>query len=488
MNYRLLCKLLGALVALFSVSILTAVPFAMWYGEWLVFGELWASTAIGLAVAGGLYLIGRNAKGEIYRREALATVGLSWIITAAIGGLPFFLTGEIPHFTDCYFESMSGLTTTGASILTSIEDKPKAILFWRSFLHFLGGLGIIVLFVAVLPMLGVGARALFKQEVPGPVPEGLTPRIKDTAMKLWKLYVGLNLIETMMLMATGMSFFDAINHAMATMATGGYSTKNTSVLGFASPAIEWIIILFMYLAGANFTLHLEATKGRFHYFRNAEFRSYTMVIVAASAFIAFLLWITGNQAVSNPHGINFRDAFFTVVSLKTTTGFGTVDFDQWPNAARMTLLILMFFGGCAGSTGGGIKVIRWVILFKVALHELAAKVSPRRVSPIKIDGHLLNKDVAREVLTFFFIYLCIALFGTVAITVLMPDHSLLSSASAVVATLNNIGPGLEAVGPTMNYATMTAPAKWLLSLFMVLGRLELYAILVLFSVNFWRRE
>ncbi|MCB2156823.1 TrkH family potassium uptake protein [bacterium] len=486
MNIRLLCRYLGILLGFLTLLEVLIVPFAIYYNEWHALGRIAEAMAGGFLFAVILYLIGRDATGDVFRREALAIVGLGWILAAGVAALPLFLTGVAPTYTDAYFESMSGLTTTGSTILTTIEDHPKSILLWRSFLHFLGGLGIIVLFVAILPMLGVGGRALFKQEVPGPVPEGLTPRIKDTAVALWKIYIAFNVIEAIALMILGMSFYDAINHAMATMATGGFSTKNTSVLAFASPMIEWCIIIFMVIAGTNFSLHLRAVQGRFDYFRDPEFLSYISIIIGSAVVIAVLLYVHETPAVSKPGSFNFRDAFFTVVALKTTTGFGTVDFQQWPNAARIMLLILMFFGGCAGSTGGGLKVIRWIILFKAGYHEIQSKISPRRVRRLKLGGRPIGDDIVREVLAFFFLYMGIAILGSVAIAFAMPHQSVLTSISSVVATLNNIGPGLDAIGPTANFAHQSLPAKWLLSLFMVLGRLELFAILVLFSRNFWR--
>ncbi|MDK2972143.1 MAG: trk/ktr system potassium uptake protein [Candidatus Sumerlaeota bacterium] len=493
MNYRLVSRFLSLLVALFSLSMSLALPFAMWYGEWSEFLHFIESAAMGCALAGILYTFGRRATGEMYRREALAVVGLSWVLAAGVGALPFYFSGMIGSYSGSYFESMSGLTTTGASVLTNIESNAKCLLFWRSFLHFVGGLGIIVLFVAVLPLVGVGGRVLFKQEVPGPVPEGMTPRIKDTAMLLLKVYVGFNVLQALLLMFAGLTPFDAINHAMATLATGGFSTKNTSVLAFGSQAVEWIIIVFMFLAGTNFSLHLEAVQGRFSYWKSTEFRAYLLGILGSAIFITVLLHVSGATftepgsapVVSNTSGIHFRDALFATLSMQTTTGFATVDFDRWPEAARFLLVALMLVGGCAGSTGGGIKVIRWVILFKVARQELGRAVSPRRVRVLKIDGKPMRPETVGQVQTFFYLYIVIIVVGSILLALLEPDTKLLSTFTAVVSALNNIGPGLEEVGPTMNYAFMEAPALWLLSLLMLLGRLELLAVLVFFSRTFW---
>ncbi|MEQ8822209.1 MAG: TrkH family potassium uptake protein [Sumerlaeia bacterium] len=493
MNYRLISKYLGLLLGVFSLSIFVALPFAIYFKEWHALVAIIEAIAAGMIVSVGFWAYGRGTKGEPYRRETLAIVGLAWMMAAGIGALPMLFSGITDgSFTDAYFESMSGLTTTGSTILQTIEDKPKSILLWRSFLHFLGGLGIVVLFVAVLPLLGVGGRSLFKTEVPGPSAEGMTPRIKDTAISLWKLYIGLNALETVLLMWAGMGFYDAINHAMATMATGGFSTKNASILAFYSPMVEWIIILFMYIAGTNFALLLRALKGKFEYHKDPEFLTYSGIILFSSVFIAMALYLSGvpnvegsPAAVSDPASINLRDAFFIVIALQTTTGFGTVDFQQWPEGVRILLLILMFFGGCSGSTGGGLKVIRWIILAKVAAHQIASEVSPRRVRALKLGDRVIGQETSRAVLILFFLWIGVVFFGSFAVAILSPDQTLLTSFTAVIATLNNIGPGLDAVGPTSNFDTFQPAVKWLLALFMALGRLELYAIAVLFAPSFW---
>ncbi|MBX3728299.1 MAG: TrkH family potassium uptake protein [Candidatus Sumerlaeia bacterium] len=496
MNYPLVAKFLGLLLGLFSVAMLTALPFAFHFEEWRAFVALLEAVGCGMVVAVAFYLIGRRATGEMYRREALAVVGLSWFLAAMIGALPFHFGHLFDSFAACVFESMSGLTTTGASVLTDIEGSPKALLFWRSALHFIGGLGIVVLFVAVLPLVGVGGRALFKQEVSGPSPEGLTPRIKDTAILLLKFYVGINALLFVCLLLAGMSFFDAINHAMATIATGGYSTRNASLYSFANVRIEWVIILFMFLASTNFRLHLDALRGKFNYWKNAEFRAYTFIVVSCGLFVTALLMASGTgigvdlppgalPAVTEPGGFHLHDVMFSNLSVQSTTGFGTVDFNQWPDAARILLMFLMIVGGCAGSTSGGMKVIRWVILFKVAAHELSRAVAPRRVRVLKIDGQPIPDDTIRQVQTFFFLHIFVMMAGSVVLGLFVPDLSLLTIFTAVVSAINNIGPGLDQVGPAANFACMNGPAMWLLSLLMLLGRLELLAILVFLSRTFW---
>lgn len=488
MNYPILFKMVGIFLGAFTLSMGVCVPIALLYQEWGMLAVLMESMLVGGVLSGTLYMLGRNAKGDVFRREALATVGLSWLLAIAVGALPFYLSQSVPDFASAYFEASSGLTTTGASIFTSIEDKPYALLFWRSFLHFLGGLGIVILFVAFLPLVGAGGRALFLQESTGPITEGMTPRIKDTSKKLVSLYVGLNVVQTLMLWAAGMNLFDAVTHAMGTIATGGFSTKNTSVLFFQSPIIEWIIILFMFIGGANFGLHLDLLKGKFNYHRNVEFLTYFGLVFGSALVISICLLFSDTQAVSNPSGWNFRDALFAVTTLQSCTGFATVDYDQWPAGVKIILLLLLFVGGCAGSTGGAIKVARFVILAKLLWREVNASVSPRSVKLLKMDGNVIKPETAYQVLIFFFFYLLIAGIGTMLVGLLMPYQSIVTSFSAVLACMANAGPGLDLVGPVMNYSSQSPAAMWVLSMLMILGRLELFSILVLLSPSFWIRH
>ncbi len=488
MNFALISRLLGTILFFFSLSMATMFPFAFWYHREHNILHIFESMAIGVLISGILFFLGRKAKGQLYRRESLAVVALSWILVSAFGAIPFLLGGLADTYTDAYFEAISGLTTTGASILTDIEAQPHALLFWRSYLHFLGGLGIIVFFVAILPILGVGGKSLYKQEVPGPVPEGLTPRIKDTAIKLIKVYIALNIIETIILLFCGMDFFQAINHALATMATGGYSTQGNSIAAF-TPIVEWVIIIFMFLAGTNFALHLRFVEGDYKvYWKSTEFRCYIGVVAFFALGFMGVLYLAENQSVSEPGKLNFRDSLFTTLTIITTTGFGTVDFNAWPPVCRAMIILLMFLGGMAGSTAGGIKVIRWMILMKSGVHQIAGEAAPRRVRRLKIDGRVLDQATQTSTLSFFFVYCTIFIFGSIIVTLLMPQQDIVTSVTAVIACLNNIGPGLEAVGPTANYATQSDLCKWVLSFLMLLGRLELYAVLVVLAPGFWFRR
>lgn len=487
MNIRIVCRLLGKLLFLFAPSMLLIIPFAIWWQEWNVIVAVVEAMALTILLAAGLYTVGRSASEELFRREALATVAFSWIIISLVSALPFHLGGMTSTFTDAWFEATSGITTTGASILVEIEAKPHSLLFWRALLHFIGGLGIVVFFIAILPILGVGGKTLFKQEAAGPIPEGFTPRIKDTAIKLCKLYVGLNLALFLILIAAGLSFFDALVHAMSTIATGGFSNRDASV-GHFGWLIQWIILLFMFVGATNFRLHLRFLRGDFLcYFRSEEFRLYAGLVLIAALAITVLLFFHRTIEVSNPGGWNFRDAFFNTLTIVTTTGFGTVDFDAWPQVCRMIILLLMFSGGMAGSTSGGMKLIRFLLLWKVARFHLSREASPHRVRTLKVDGRPIDSSTIHDTLVFFFIHTAIMATAFLIVALIMEDQPLLTTISAVVACVNNIGPGLELVGPMESFASQAMPVKWVLSALMILGRLEHFVVLVIFSPAFWRR-
>lgn len=481
MNFFAISRLLGLLIGFIGLTMLLPLFWAIYYqdGTWL---SLLLSAIIAIVAGGVLFGVGSLRQQEVFRKEALAIVGLGWLLTAGFGALPFILTGTIPHFIDAYFETMSGFTTTGSSILTNIEAMPPGVLFWRSFTHWLGGMGIVLLFIAILPFLGAGGRHLFKSEVPGVIKESLTPKIKETASLLWKIYVLFTVAETVLLLLAGMNLFDALCHTFGTLATGGFSTKNTSIAHFKSFSIEVIIMCFMFLAATNFSLHFHTLRGNFKiYLYDNEFRTYFFILSGSIILISLELWL--KNVYATPF-LSLRYAAFQVISIMTTTGFVTADFNNWTSGAKALLVILMFIGGCAGSTGGGIKVIRWLILFKIARSQLERIFSPRSVYQIKIGNTTVPESLQVTTLSFFFTFIAIFILGTFFIA--MFDIDLITSASAVAATLNNIGPGLEKVGAVENFSTLPYPAKVLLSLFMVIGRLELYSILVLFLPRFWR--
>ena len=391
-----------------------------------------------------------------------------------------------PHpYADCYFESMSGFTTTGASVLKDFGGFPMGLHFWRCFTHWLGGIGIILLFIALLPFIGVGGRALLRREASAPVREALTPRVKQTAMILTQMYLAFTILQTLLLMLCGMSLFDALTHTFATLATGGFSTHPQSIAGYENFATELTIIAFMVLAGTNFTLYFRIIRGdRQALIKSPEWRAYIGIMAVASLFTAVFLRGSGlYQSVFAA----LRDATFQVVSLMTTTGFVTADFNTWPLSVKYLLVFLMFIGGCAGSTGGAIKVVRWIILARIGWGQFEKIYSPRTVRQLRLGSLIISGDVQLATLGFFFTWVMIFAIGTFLLTLLEGHRiDLVTATTAVAATLNNIGPGLGMVGAVENYAFFQWSTKYLLSLMMVLGRLELYTILVLFVPSFWR--
>jgi trk system potassium uptake protein TrkH len=479
---RPVVRVLGFLLAVTAASMLLPALASAVAGD----GDAWsflAAAGVGLALAGLMWWGGADAR-EIRVREGFAVVTFGWLSVGLLGGLPAWFSGQIPGFTDAVFESISGFSTTGASILADIEGRSHGVLLWRSLTHWLGGMGIVVLALAILPLLGVGGMQLFRAEVPGPVAERLTPRISQTAKLLWGVYVLLTALETVALMIAGLSFFDAVNHAMATMATGGFSTRNASVGGLGNPAAEWIIIVFMFLAGVNFALHFMVLSGKWRaYGQDDEFRFYGGLVVAATVLIAITLLVANH--FTSLHD-TLRHALFQVVSIHTTTGFGTHDYLLWPPVAHAVLLMLMAVGGCAGSTGGGIKVMRLLILLKVSKLELIKLVHPRAVTTIWFNGRAVKPDLATNVLGFFLLFMLVYGAGVVALT--LGGRDLVTAVGATAASLGNIGPGLGEVGPASNYAHLLDWEKWLLMFMMVAGRLELYTVLVLFMPEAWRRS
>jgi trk system potassium uptake protein TrkH len=377
---------------------------------------------------------------------------------------------------------MSGFTTTGASVLTDYQ-QPHGIFFWRSLTHWFGGMGIIVLFIAVLRPLGAGAMRLFSAESPGPVAERLTPRIRDTARNLWLIYTGLTAIQVALLSAFGMGLFDSVCHSFATLATGGFSTRSASIGAYQSLPIELVTVFFMYVAGGNFALYYAVIKGRpSRLLRNSEFRAYTAIMVASVVVLALSLLLAKSHAAV---GHAFREAVFTVASIQTTTGFATGDFNLWNPLAKMLLVCLMIVGGSAGSTAGGIKVARLVVLAKSVRHELTRQVHPRAVLPLKISGQIVSESLRTNVLGYLAIYAGVFVTGSLLIAATNVD--LVTSVTSVAATLNNIGPGLELVGPSVNYSFLDGFAKVVLIVMMVIGRLEIFAILTPLTRGFWRR-
>ena len=483
MKLALVLHLLGRLLLGLALILLLPLGIALATrgGDALAFG---VSALITAVVGGILVLAAPFGKGEeLGHREGFAIVTFAWVFAAAFGGLPFYLSGTTPTYTDAYFEAMSGFTTTGATIISRIEGLPPATLLWRGFTQWVGGLGIIVLSLAILPALGVGGMQLYKAEAPGPVVDRLAPRIRETARRLWRVYVLISAAELALLLGGGMSWLDALAHTFTTTATGGFSTRDASIGAYGSAYFDGVIAVFMFLAGASFALHYHALRGDVHgYRRNPEFLLYAAVLVGATGLVTGTLWLSGTYG-SLPEALRY--AAFQTVSIATTTGYATADYDRWPALAQGFLFLLMFLGGCAGSTAGAIKYIRVLLMVKRAQAQLFKLAHPRAVVVVRLGDRQVSDEILNGVQGFLLLYLGIYALATLAVTAFGPD--LLSALAAVAATLGNVGPGLGVVGPTQTYAPLPLTVKWILSACMLLGRLEIFTVLVLLSPAIWRK-
>lgn len=460
--------LLGSLLLYLSFAMLAPLLWAMWdQGP----DRIAISTAVVASMAAGWGLICcGDVPRELSARESFAFVTLAWVTAAVFSALPFFLSGYIPSYLDAYFEALSGLTTTGATILQDIEALPRGLLFWRSMTHWLGGMGIIALFVAVFPRLGLSAGQMLQAELPGPVSQRLTPRIAQTAKTLWLIYILLTVAQTLFLLHAGLSSFDALTHTFATVATGGFSTKNAGIATFNNAAVEWIFIGFMLAAGCNFALYYHVLSGRFaSLLRDRELRFFLLVALLATGLVYL-----NTQELAGSGGERVRTAVFQVVSFITTTGFATVDYDVWPVCSKAVLVVLMFFGGCGGSTAGAIKQIRILVVLKYLLREIKKAISPQTVISLKVGAQVISDNTANSIVAFVCLYLLIAAASAIFLSYLGYDAA--TSVSAVAATLGNVGPGLGAVGPSRTYAEFAYPAKILFTVLMLVGRLEIYTV------------
>lgn len=480
-KYKIILLVLGILLLIESVFIAISTGVAYFYGE-DDFIPLLISTGI-CAISGGLLvLICRNANKKVEKREAYLIVTLGWVIMSMVGALPFCISRYIPTYTDAFFETMSGFTTTGATILNNIEQIPHGLLFWRSTTQWIGGMGIIVLSIAIIPLFKIGGMRLFNAEVPGISTDKLHPRIKETAKKLWLLYVGFTIAQIILLCIGGMSVFDSINHSFATMATGGYSTRQASVGAWDSPYIHYVIIFFMIIAGTNFSLSYFAIVGQFKkVIRNTELKFYLFIILAATTIIGLGLWYYMGL---NPEKA-FRDSLFQVVSILTTTGFATSDYMKWtPQGLWVVLLILMFIGGSSGSTSGAMKVVRIHILLRNSYIEFKRLIHPHAVLPVRYNKAALPSSTINNVLAFVILYIMIVVAGTIALSFTGLDFE--SSLGAVVTCVGNCGPGIGTVGPAASFAHLSDVAIWILSFAMLLGRLELFTVMIIFTRAFWK--
>jgi len=482
MHWRFILKMAALLVTFLGLSMGVALVCGLYYRDASV-GPL--GLAMGITVLFGLLLLAATYRGQaetLSGREGMAIVTVVWTAAGIFGALPFYFSGNFGPFVDALFESVSGFTTTGASILTQIDAVPRGLLFWRSFIQWLGGMGIIVLSVAILPFLGVGGMQLYKAEVPSPVPDKLKPRIRDTALIMWKVYVLITAAEVVLLLAGGMSLFDSFCHAFTTLPTGGFSTQNASIAGYDSVYFDTIIVIFMVLAGINFSLHYQLLRGKpLAFWRDAECRFFLGVVVVFSLLVSFDTY----RDVYATTGEALRYGVFQVVSIVTTTGFATADYETWPAMSQMILLLCMFLGASAGSTGGGIKCLRVMLCFKYCYRELFALIHPRAVAHIKIGGQPVPEDVVRSVVGFLVLYM--GLFAVSAVLLAGMGTDFVTAFAAVAATIGNIGPGFGQVGPAENFALIPPAGKWLLIWCMLLGRLEIFTVIILLVPEFWKK-
>jgi trk system potassium uptake protein TrkH len=477
MRLPIVIHLAGMLVRLFSAAFLAPVAVALFYAEYY--------DAVGFALAGAVaFLAGHYMRrvadepSDLRRVEGMAIVAGTWLLVAVAGAVPYVWVAVPP--VDAFFESMSGLTTTGATTFSDFDRFGRGIFFWRSLTQWLGGLGVIALFVAILPRLAIGGRQLFFAEAPGPTDEKLTPQVRRTAAALWLVYIFLTTVEALALRFAGMSWFDAVCHALTTLAAGGFSPNPESIMGYASPAIEWIITGFMFLAGANFALQVRVLRGQpLVFFRDDEFRAYAGIIGVFASLGALFLWLDGGAMADA-----FRLSLFQVVSIVTTTGYASADFQLWSDQAKMVLLVLMFVGGCAGSAGGGPKVVRHVLIARYTLRELKRALHPRAVLPVKLGRRTVPDDVMRGVLVFFLFYLLV--FAVCTVIVVSFGADLVTGLTASIASLGNIGPGLNLVGPMSHFGHLHPVSKFVLTLAMWVGRLELLTVLALLRPEVWR--
>ena len=481
MNITAILNIIGHVMKYEIILLLIPFFLALFYGQGDANAFLYT---VLLMIPIALILIKiKGKKNEIYAKEGFLTVGLAWIVISFFGALPFVFSGAIPSLVDAFFETSSGFTTTGASILTEIQSLPKGILFWRSFTHWVGGMGFLIFILALMPTFSGNTIHLLKAESPGPTPGKIVPKIKQTAKILYAIYFVLTLIETIFLKSAGLSWYDSIIHALGTAGTGGFSNMNASVAAFNNPAVEWIITIFMLLFGVNFVLYFQLIRGNVKaFFKSEELKWYLIAVFASIIIIAVNIIPFNHGDVTK----SIRDSAFQVSSIVTTTGYATVNFNLWPTLSKVILIMLMFMGAMAGSTGGGIKTIRIVIIFKAIRREIDKILHPRRVKSVKIDGNVVEEETISGVFLFIFAYIIISL---IAIFIVSFDNfDVTTTVTSVIATLSNIGPGLEMVGPAGNFSAFSDLSKLVLSFCMLAGRLEIYPMLILFSPSLWKKN
>lgn len=494
MNISIVLYTLGNLVLMLAGILLVPLGVAFFYEEDATVWAFVSTTIISGALGGFSKFFFRKKEADIGVREGIAIVTFSWIVCIFLGALPYWFSGECTTYCDAVFETTSGFTTTGSSIFKEVEILPHSILFWRAFTNWLGGMGIIVIFVALLPAMGVSGYQLFSAEVSGPTADRLRPRIGETAKLLWFIYLIATASLLLMLFCGGMPIFDAICHTFTTVSTGGFSTKNTSIAYYNSLYVEIVIASFMFICGCNFSLYYKCFQKEFKkVLKNSELRFFAGLILLAIIFVAMFLYFSQPDSFNNEtnnHGCYtvgnaFRSAFFQVITVCTGTGHASADFDLWPNSCRFLLVLLMFIGACAGSTGGGIKCVRILLLLKSSMRELIRVLRPRMVKHVKLNGESIGEEIITESSVFFVVYL--GFFGICSLALMALDTDIITAFSAVATCMANCGPGLAKVGPMANYSDMAYAGKWILSFCMLLGRLEIYSFILIFLPITWKR-
>lgn len=495
LNYKIIFHFLGLLLLFNGGFMLLSSLISLIYKDGVTF-NLFLSGGITILVGLLVMFNTKDHNKEMNKREGYIVVAFGWIVMTLSGTIPYLLTGSITSFTNAFFETMSGYTTTGATILNDIEIVPKGVLFWRSLTHWIGGMGIIVLAVAILPLLGIGGMQMFAAEAPGPSADKLHPRITDTAKRLWLIYFGYTAAETILLKVAGMSFFDAINHSLCTLSTGGFSTKNASIAYWnGQPIIQYIIIVFMFLAGTNFVLSYFAFKGKIQrVLRDEELKLYFKFIAIFTIIAALIIYFKADLTTSTiEHPMvwgkaesSFRHALFQVISVVTTTGFITADYTLWTPLLLVFFFGLMFLGGSAGSTSGGVKVVRHLILIKNGFLEFKRALHPNAVLPVRYNNKAVTGDIVFNILAFFILYMLSFIVGALVFSMFNIDF--MSSIGLSASSLRNVGPALGNFGPVNNYAALPSLGKWWASFLMLIGRLELFTVLILLTPFFWRNR
>ena len=478
MNRRMICRVLGLILECLAGLLILPTVAGLCYGEGVT------HFLITMALSGVLGFLLARVKpfsDVIYAKDGFVVVSLGWVLMSLIGALPFVLSGDIPNYIDALFETVSGFTTTGASILDDVEGLSRGCMFWRSFTHWIGGMGVLVFIMAVLPMSGEHSMHIMRAEVPGPTVGKLVPRVRQTAKILYLIYIAMTLLEMLLLLLGGMSFYDALLHAFATAGTGGFSTKSASIAAFDSLYLEMVIAVFMVLFGVNFNLYFLLLIGRWKDALKSEELHWYLGIIAASVMAITL----GISKMYGGFAIGLRHAFFYVASITSSTGFGTVDFVTWPEYCKWIIVMLMFCGACAGSTGGGIKTSRVIILFKNVACEIRQMIHPRTVTRVQLDGKRVDTDGLKAVSTFFTSFMLLLITGSFLVS--LDGYDMATNFSAVLSSLSNIGPGMSLIGPTGNYNIFSYGSKLVLTVMMLIGRLEIFPILILFSPSTWKK-